>query len=754
MEQQGNAKEPLAREYAKYFSPTLKLDTYWSSAVPPDANRKFNRKNLVRYDVEYSKDILSINVPDEWLSSIIPKIPYCLELAEDLEKRYSVFQEISSIIPEEVDEEKGESFERSYKLSGHVLHFANLFERLSLIDAELALRELRSWPTNSYVFERLRIWALGNLNIATSNDFVEAVSDLSKDSFWSLRGTRDLLLGLAKRFNDVDNSSKKAIERKIRSGPPKYAWKSRDEYYTHSAHCQLSRLYWLKNHGCQFTFDFEKISKTLRSKAPEWKPQYAESAASSYDGKVGTVRIDTDTSIIEHLSANEIIPHLLTLKNNKFKNFVEYDPFLVLCGIQPEKALDALKAFNESGGFKSTYWHSFLRKDIRKNDSIEFIADIVHALTSLTGENFSLIALEVSGWFKCAGPLLFSEKKDIFRSLWKKFIEVLRDHEGASKSALLRQNDSVDWVNEAINSPAGNLSELIIIITQKQDLGHGEKIPRYWLRHLDELLQLPGDSRHYAYVIISFYLRWFYIVDPEWTQANVIELIEDGDADQLDAAAIWAGFLWNSHILQAELYQLLKPYLMKLAISPVLNMDQHAEILAGILLAGWKSRDDESNKYISNSEMRVILVECDNYFRNHILWTLAKWSNDSDESADLIVEFLEEVWPKQKSVRTPKISAQLTEIALSQKSNFPRIISIVSKLVIRFGDDRILIRELYRDKNAIAGEFPEAMLELLYAILPLNKNHWPYGADQALKTIVLKKPALRNDPRYIELEGR
>ncbi len=743
--------EALTREYASYFSPSLKLRTL--SPIPPSGVRGLKRNDLVIVDVEYSEGIRTVEVPDEYLRPIVSKLCACLKLAEDLDQRYSGYSDICSIEPEAGGADSGSSFTRGYRLSGHVLLFTSLFKRLAVLHPTMAYAELRTWPLDGKVFRRMRIWALGNLNIAPAQEFADELLRLSPENFWPFRGERDLLLGLANRWSELDVGSRKAIEKRIRKGPPKYSNKTDAEHIEHSAHKQLSRLHWLRAQGCDFSFDFDSASKVLEEKASKWKREYAVNAASANDGRVGTVRVETDSSIIEDLPLSDIIPHVQAMETRPIDQLIERAPFLGLSKNQPEKALLALKVSYGEDLYDPSFWQSFLRIENRKDDGSGFTREIADALILLSEDDFKAIALSVSNWFKKNGPSLNADHSLIFKTMWEKFIGMLHADENANKSSLVREDRTPDWVTESINSPAGNLAELAITNLPKEEFKQGEKFSKDWLDKLQDLLDLPGDSRQYALVIISHSLRWFFWVDPMWTKKNIIKVLNDTDSSDSDRDAIWAGFFWNARTPQLGLFEILKPQLIDMVNRESQQISRYLEILAGILLNGWGTLDGKGERLISNPEMRELLLNGNNEFRHHVLWTLNRWSN-SEGWSQQIIEFLEDAWPKQKQLRTSKNSAQLCEMALSQKLNFPEIAEIVSRLVTKVGDDQIFIPALRNVEGKVASEHPLATLGLLHALLPENKTRWPYGAERALKTLVNITPNIRRDPRYIELESR
>lgn len=747
-------RDAVARQYARHFSPRLRLNTIWRRTLPPNAGPSLKLKDLVDVDVEYPESILTVSVPDNYLRHVLPKLTASLQLADELEDKHRSYVEISSIEEQEREEDQGDSFERTYKLSGRILAFSRLFKRLAEIDPVLALSELQTWPRRGPSFTRLRVWALGNLSIAPAGQYALELLSLSHEDFWPFRGERDLLLGLSKRWAEFDKKDRAAIQKRILKGPPRYQ-RNEADYATRAAHQILSRINWLSAQGCQFTFDLDAVNTRLRAAAPEWQPEYAAGAADTHEGRGGWVRTETGFAEIEDLAADEIIPHVESMDRRPPGLLVQRDPFLGLSREQPEKALSALKACTRQRRLCTSFWQSFLRTDIRSSDGDELRSQIGESLLEVSDEQLSEIIRSAADWFEKAGKSIQDQSEKLFDGLWSRFLRVLATNAAASRSSLVRENRAPDWTTEAINSAAGDLAELIVSNPPKATYEPGETFARPWLQRLEDLLALPGDSRRYALVLIGHQLRWFFSVDPKWTEKNVLSVFDGLAFPEADREAVWAGVYWSAHVPQPELYVRLKPHLMENARKDSTQGTRHIEINSGMLLAGWNMRQgDAQARIVSSEELRALIIQCDAEFRLGILRTLDRWYDDSELASQNTATFLREVWPRQKSIRTPQTSSKLCEIALSQKYLFDEIAAIVIPLMSKVLDDRLFIPELRKSDESIALEHPEAMLGLLHAVLPENRTRWPYGADTALKALGEKHPAIQSDPRYIELEGK
>lgn len=539
---------------------------------------------------------------------------------------------------------------------------------------------------------------------------------------------------------------------------------SKSEHKIRSAHKRLNRLHWLQNEGCELSFDLDKLTKKLQKEAPDWKPEYTEKAAESHDPRAGWVRTDTDWSNLNNVPLAKIIENAQKKKGRSYREFTEYDPFAGLCDDRPLRAISALSLELKNGKFHSDFWETYLSRETRKKDRYRLKLLAAGRITQIPNKNFKDILLTASRWFEDHGPELREKNLRIFEAVWDKFIQTIIEYENSSGSALVRQEEKeIDWTGEAINSASGNLAELHMTDPAKDNLKAGKSYPKEWLKKVDQLLNLPNDAHRYAMVIFSFNLRWFHVIDPKWTEKKLIKIIEDDKASKEDKDAIWAGFMWGARVPHEELYLKLKPHLLKMASERASERRRHVGVLSALLLSGWGSKNKSKKQYVSDEELRNVLLVAGDDFRSHTLWHLDRWSKDEKSNWDKkVLRFLQKAWPKQKKVRTSKTSARLSEIALNQKDNFPAISKQVAQLVSKIGNEHVFIPEIRKtakgdnEENAenLAERYPEDYLNLLYAILPEQPERWSYGAVDVLKIVEEAAPQLLNDPRLIELKSR
>ena len=207
-----------------------------------------------------------------------------------------------------------------------------------------------------------------------------------------------------------------------------------------------------------------------------------------------------------------------------------------------------------------------------------------------------------------------------------------------------------------------------------------------------------------------------------------------------------------------KLYMRIKLHLLNLAWRKPMVRRRHSEVLSGILLAGWGSIDEKTGKpWVTNAEMRDVLLMADDDFRSHTLWYLETWPRQEGggEWRAKSIVFLTAVWPRHNKAKSPRISARLCDLAFSDADNFSKMADAILPLVTKINQEHIVLLDLRRrNKGDIVNRFPEKVLALLRTVLPENVSAWPFGIEATLDGIGVADPSLLNDARLVELKRR
>jgi hypothetical protein len=358
-----------------------------------------------------------------------------------------------------------------------------------------------------------------------------------------------------------------------------------------------------------------------------------------------------------------------------------------------------------------------------------------------------------TAWLQKVGKTMSKDAPESFDRTWQRLFDAVQRNPASASSAIVSSNRGRDWVFEAINSPVGHLVRSILEDAWLDSDSASAFKPR--LKRIEQCLSLPGDLRRHAIALAAHHLDWLHGKDSEWTEKNLLSILDahnDGDRDSL-----WAGFFWNSRISSPELYGRLKDGLLELAKHSTEYRDGHIQSLAFLVLLGWvSSRRNDGHAWVTDDELRDVLLKGGDEFRSQLLWDIGReFSIDEpakrDEWTKLASEFFQKVWPRQKAVKNSRMTVQLCELLMSHQESFAALIDMVSPLLTTIRDEAGSHIHFRKGASEIVKAHPERFLHLLHTVLPDDVRLWPYGIGETLALIAEVDADLLADTRLLEL---
>jgi hypothetical protein len=705
-------------------------------------------EKIIHVDIDYPRPHEDLHIPDEHLAYAIDQFRGNLQLAISLEREITGHDQLH--FETSRDDDVGPELPNdSYGLTGPIVQFQKLMQRWAALDPSAARNEVMGWPTaDHYIFARLRIWAAGNA-VLTPSESAQIFLTLPDVVFWGSLHERDLLYALRDRWAELSADAKLALEDRLRKGSfpwPEEVHGGRDRAI---AHDRLSRLYWLSSHGVAFSFDLAAENAKLRAAAPEWTTEAGDEAANSRAPVVFDVKTDESAEPLLETPISEILTLAQEAGSFDFIGRVQREPFRGFSTRRPSRALGALTHAARQGQAPRWAWSELLHADGRLTDTARMIGAIARRLERLPVNLLGEIAYPVTEWMERIADRLYGDAGQSLDGLWNRIIEALT----TKGSQPRRHQPDRSWADDALNAPVGKLVNLLMKDPTKNGLKLGAGYPRHWTARASQLLGLPGDLRRQALVMISFQTVWLFAIDPAWTQQQLLPCSNDpGD----DGDAFWGGVLWAAKIPSPDLFLRLKSGLIGRAVQPRPRRG-HDTILAGLLLAGWGGDpdDEEPARLVTDVELREVLIHTDDDLRGRLIWQLAQWSSERNGRwRKRVIPFLTHVWPKQRSLRTPGISARLTDFALASGELMPEIVKLISpRLVPIRGPALSMLASKADSEDYPPRRHPRATLDLLWAVLAEDPALWPYRIEVVLAQLE-QIPETSADPRLSELRRR
>ena len=717
----------VVRAYAACYRPYLEVSSPWGNPKPPEQEDEIGLRDLIDLAVVYPADNSErIPIPDEWITPVVVVLRKNLEAALELETEIgrSGLSGINSIVPDDY------SADASIRgLSGAVIEFTSVFERLMQIDLKAARREFSKWPIeDDAIFARLRIWAAGKSELVPDDEFGLMLADVSDDAFWNSGHEWDLLHTLLVRWDGLSSDTRVEIEERLLKGRVRRKDEDEEKFKEWRAWSILNRINWLSRRGCKLHLNLQQETDRLRVFVPDWEPEHVDEAVRCWGVRSGSVKVETDYSALLDIPLACVLPKALSLSGTRDKPFVRYNPFGGLSADRPVRAFSALRVAAEKGDFPDWAWSTFLNAEERKTDKPRFMMLIAERLAGYVDNGKTELVRPAAGWLVDVSDRLVDQCPASFRRVMSALIRILAEEAESGASEV--------W----------QIARVVLCSVQQTD----------FLEYADKLLALPSDLRRQAVEIFAHRTYWFYANKREWSEEKLLSVLDSNDPD--DKSAFWGGFLSNTNVnLSQDLFIRVKLHLFQLARENGETRRKHGEVLAGIILCKWRSLiEGTEERCISDEEFRDILLQADDEFRSRVLWLLGKWSRDDVEETRskwtaLLPEFLKDVWPRQRKANSSAMSVSLCQLVSYNEELFPNLVGII---LLRLTKIDNLSRHYFPLYDNIAQKHPHQMLELLYAVLPDETSTWPFHIRKILASISEGDPTLRTNEKFLELKRR
>ena len=193
-----------------------------------------------------------------------------------------------------------------------------------------------------FFFNKLHLWAWTFDTLFSGDEVADGLLSLSDEAFWKEYERRERLWLLRRRWCDLPTGKRERLERRLVNGRARCDGEAEDDYKQRRSSRSATTLGWLIKQGCELSDDTRKALPALQSADPRWRPEWDETADASYDGKAGSVRIDSDPSRILDVPLDQIVPVAKEYTRQPFGELTAYRPFDGLVKQRPSRAVAAL----------------------------------------------------------------------------------------------------------------------------------------------------------------------------------------------------------------------------------------------------------------------------------------------------------------------------------------------------------------------------------------------------------------------------
>ena len=753
----------ILREFRGSCQPLLDITTqvgqYWKT--PPTSNwNDIQIRDVAQFKVRYLERYRreDLNITDEVLPVVFGIMEDHLSMAagllSDIETYYF---HTPTCYPnrEHDDEEHRDDFSKPFLL------FVELFERLMALNSQLAKAHAMRWDEGEgYFYRKLKLYALSMPNLFKANDAVGFVVSMDQDAFWDMKVVRELLYLLVDRWSCISEKNKEALTERILAGPSMKAHWSDQEYFQIRDNYAASYARYLQLNGCEFSSVTSRKLNKLISGIPDWSDGRAKSLVIKSGIRVGFVGTDDSPEVLQGLKLSEIVSRAEADLPRDFGSMTKKRPFDGLVKVEPRKALLALILESRRERFPEFAWSAMI-EGFPKDASFKLVWAFHKGLTRMPNNFIVTLRHSIGQWLVENLKVVVELDADLGWKMYDYFVDgILSGAEEAVASPADRSYPGDDVSRQpprtytrAINGPLGKCAEALLTTVPGETQEAGSLIPSYIKVRFECLLKVRGEGGDHTLSILMSRLNWVMHVDPQWAKKHLTPKLV---IDHNDSEPAWNGLFHSRYYPSINVALVIKPLLSKL-YPWIGHFDWYNDVSE--IAVGWMAwmcvfRRGEIDG-LDSHEMRAILRKMDQHSRKHVIFWLGRVGQSNDRGwLDLVIPFINEVWPREEKFRNNESASQWVRLLEYTKDDFPTVYASVKRFLVPVEIDSILFYRFTRDaegEELITVQHPEEVLDLMSTLAPVETSRLSDALPKILTIIRETDPKLSADPRYTRL---
>lgn len=736
---------------APYLTYTPPLGS--NTAQPPEVGwNDVTLSRIANWDVKSPfRDISKIKFPEENVLPLARILESHLRQADRLRQR---IDEVGLYPPTCYPEEDAEDYQEFYA-------FIRVFDELVKSEPEDARSMASCWNLDESIqFTKLKLYALSYSSLFSGREVVDTICSLNKTAFWSDSFRRELLFLIRGRWDCLLSSERELIFAKLLEGPEKYEHWEEEEYPKLRDSIICDYLKWLETQGIETPSSFHDEYSALIPVLDKINDASVNQLVEPRRIKVGTVRQDESMDLIANLPAYKVIDVIKETPQREIGSFVAVKPFCGLVKRAPKKAMAALSYAAKKGEYPSPYWDELLQ-NYPKIEDLKLLRSLLCRLTEMPYAELIEIRHSLSSWFNefLVNSLVMNET-GTWRAL-DRFIAAIRDFEGDASQSTIADvsvggkslNLSRRTYSHAINSPVGKLTESLFKQLRELDLKEGEGVPDFIKSRFSVLTSIGGEGQDFAVITFSKCAEWMFWLEPEWTVDNVVPWFA---FEHENAEPAWNGFIANCRVPDFDFFAHIKAHLKHLF--PELykwSWGEGERKVAAQIVIELGIPYEGSPSYLIKSEVRNSIRNMKNAQRREAIYYLRTVGKRADGNwENLVVPFIEEVWPREKKLRTKSEIEAWVRFLILSKEELPRLLDSMKWCLSAVQLESHWMHDLtygYSDETPLATAYPNEILELCSLVTPDNVSGLPTHLEEVLDLIEQASPSLVKDNRFQRL---
>ena len=760
----GWRKETI-REFRRVTRPKIKLDrNYYSdnlnNLIAGELSvEQLISSGLVGIDVTFPKiDIAQLDVPSEYLYQLLRILTEHLSLATS----YLTSIGIPSFHSDTLHQlEKPEFYDSDHQLK-YLYTTALLLDRLIEHDVEQAKIILSLLDaSDEYLQGQLFLYSFHKGQRLGTKYSVEKLLSLPDSVYWADHAKRERLFALKAIWNDLNESQKNLLEQRILEGDQSEYPVDSEGFVSKRRKCQIAiTLGYLRQNKCDISAKALARYTELINTIENWNDAWCELSDDELERGARFVITDEEPGELLLVPISEILDKAATVSGRSLEDLaVEKAPFVGLVKANPYRAYLALIRSKHTEKIQIYFWQQFIGY-LPDDTAPEFRALVIERIIRLPETILSAIVSSFVDWLKKQTKNFYiidkSRTLDTWNRLLNRFIglsgETFESSTGRSFSGGVELNRGPQSYLRALNSPAGILAKITLLLGQS-DLEKGERrIPDVIRHSLHHLLSLPGEGSSAVASIMGASSNWLYWLDCNWYAQNVIPLVKNNSPLQ---RALINGLVHDRYVPNAELMQHYHPYLIEFVQNNKISTwsDNELEnLITKITYSAINPKTD--SRVFSFSDVRSCLRIIGKQHASKAIHTVGQVLKQKETNWDLTgYPFFKFIWPKEASFQTEESSRQIFYL-LTNTEKFPARVHDLIELLRPIKHSDVLIHDLDSEDSPLWQNHPLEVLEILDQIILEKGAYQPHNLLGFLDKIVLKNPELRQSMAYKSLMDR
>lgn len=322
-----------------------------------------------------------------------------------------------------------------------------------------------------------------------------------------------------------------------------------------------------------------------------------------------------------------------------------------------------------------------------------------------------------------------------------------------SRYFLIYRNDPVeagdDIVFRAINHPLGHVVQAVLNWWHRQSLRDDQGLLNevQWL--FGELTNCEVAIYRHGRVLLGSNLITLFRVDRTWTALHLLPLL-NWEHSEIEAAAVWKGFLWVPRLYGPLIAEIKTPFLAAGQYYEWLgdHSDGYVSLLTYALL--------EMTDLFTAAERRGAIAGLPERGLCRSVQTLIDALEGAGEQktaywGNRVKPFIDEIWPKAATVRTQAISEKFARLCIASGDAFQEAFAMIRPWLMSSTQPSIALHKL--SESDLCARFPETALALLDVMIADDLQWQSPKLGTCLNKIKSGQPALENDHRYQRVQN-